>query len=79
MILSDEEYIKFIKDGQKFALEILREYFENDDGGNGMKEETELEYYKRMRDELPKYPTPFLSHAIAYVNLRIYRLENGKQ
>lgn len=33
MILSDEEYIKFIKDGQKFALEILREYFENDDGG----------------------------------------------
>lgn len=44
-----------------------------------MKEETELEYYKRMRDELPKYPTPFLSHAMAYVNLRIYRLKNGKQ
>ena len=32
MIISDEEYIKFIKDGQKFALEILGEYFENDDG-----------------------------------------------
>lgn len=23
MIISDEEYIKFIKDGQKFALEIM--------------------------------------------------------
>ena len=32
MILSDEEYKKFIEDGQKYALEILREYFENDDG-----------------------------------------------
>ena len=31
MIISDEEYIKFIKDGQKFALEILGEDFENDD------------------------------------------------
>ena len=31
MIISDEEWIKFIKDGQKYALEILREYFENDD------------------------------------------------
>lgn len=32
MIISDEEYIKFIKDGQKFALEILGEDFKNDDG-----------------------------------------------
>jgi len=32
MIISDEEYKKFIEDGQKYALEILREYFENDDG-----------------------------------------------
>lgn len=31
MIISDEEYKKFIKDGQKFALEILGEDFENDD------------------------------------------------
>lgn len=31
MIISDEEYLKFIKNGQKYALEILREYFENDD------------------------------------------------
>jgi hypothetical protein len=31
MIISDEEYLKFIKDGQKYALEILREYFKNDD------------------------------------------------
>lgn len=31
MIISDEEYKKFIEDGQKYALEILREYFENDD------------------------------------------------
>ena len=32
MIISDEEYLKFIKNGQKYALGILREYFENDDG-----------------------------------------------
>ena len=31
MILSDEEYLEFIKEGQKFALEILREYFKNND------------------------------------------------
>jgi hypothetical protein len=30
MILSDEEYLEFIKNGQKHALKILREYFEND-------------------------------------------------
>lgn len=30
MIMSDEEYLKFIEDGQKYALEILREYFKND-------------------------------------------------
>lgn len=30
-MISDEEYKKFIEDGQKYALEILREYFENDD------------------------------------------------
>lgn len=38
-------------------------------------EETELEYLERMLKELPKYPTPFLSHAIAYVNLRIMHLK----
>nr|DAN18784.1 MAG TPA: hypothetical protein [Caudoviricetes sp.] len=42
-----------------------------------MKEETELEYLERMLEELPKYPTPFLSHAIAYVNLRIMHLKKG--
>lgn len=31
MIISDEEWIKFIKDGQKFTLEILGEDFTNDD------------------------------------------------
>lgn len=31
MILSDEEYLKFIENGQKHALEILGEYFKNDD------------------------------------------------
>lgn len=31
MIISDEEWIKFIKDGQKYALEILGEDFTNDD------------------------------------------------
>lgn len=30
MIISDEEWIKFIKDGQKFALEKLKDYFQND-------------------------------------------------
>ena len=31
MIMSDEEYLKFIENGQKYALEILRKYFKNDD------------------------------------------------
>lgn len=31
MIISDEEYKKFIEDGLKYALEILGEYFQNDD------------------------------------------------
>ena len=44
-----------------------------------MKEETELEYLERMLEELPKYPTPFLSHAIAYVNLRIMHLKKEVQ
>ena len=30
MILSDEDYLKFIKEGQKFALEKLKDYFQND-------------------------------------------------
>jgi hypothetical protein len=34
-------------------------------------EETELEKYERMLKELPKYPTPFLSHAIGYVSTKI--------
>ena len=38
-------------------------------------EETELEYYERMREELPKHPTPLLSHAMAYVNTKIERLK----
>lgn len=38
-------------------------------------EETELEYYKRMREELPKYPTPLTSHAMAYVNAKIEKLK----
>ena len=42
-------------------------------------EETELEYYERMRDELPKYPNPLLSHAMAYVNLRIMHLKKEVQ
>ena len=32
MIISDEEYKKFIEYAQKHALEILGEYFKNDDG-----------------------------------------------
>lgn len=30
MILSDKEYLEFIKEGQKFALEKLKDYFQND-------------------------------------------------
>nr|DAS51009.1 MAG TPA: NEMP family [Caudoviricetes sp.] len=30
MILSDEEYLEFIKEGQKFALKKLKDYFKND-------------------------------------------------
>nr|DAE97144.1 MAG TPA: hypothetical protein [Caudoviricetes sp.] len=30
MILSDEDYLEFIKEGQKFALEKLKDYFQND-------------------------------------------------
>ena len=30
MIISDEEYIKFIKDGQKFAIEIMEKLFPED-------------------------------------------------
>ncbi len=38
-------------------------------------EETELEYYERIREELPKYPTLLLlSYAMAYVNTKIKRL-----
>lgn len=38
-------------------------------------EETELEYLERMLEELPKHPNPLLSHAMAYVNLRIMHLK----
>lgn len=31
MITSDEEYLKFIKDGQRFALEKLEELFPGSD------------------------------------------------
>lgn len=30
MILSDEDYLEFIKEGQKFTLEKLKDYFQND-------------------------------------------------
>lgn len=30
MIISDEEYLEFIKNGQKYALEKLKDYFQND-------------------------------------------------
>lgn len=30
MILLDEDYLEFIKEGQKFALEKLKDYFQND-------------------------------------------------
>lgn len=39
MITSDEEYLEFIENGQNHALEILREYFKNDDGDDEEVEE----------------------------------------
>ena len=39
------------------------------------KKEKELEYYEHIREDLPKYPTPLLSHAMAYVNSKIERLK----
>lgn len=39
MMISDEEYLKFIENGQKHALEILEEYFKNDDGDDEEVEE----------------------------------------
>lgn len=42
MIISDEEYLKFIENGQKHALEILRKYFKNDDGGGGRMSKFEI-------------------------------------
>lgn len=41
-------------------------------------QETELEYYERMLDELPKYPTPLLSHAMAHVRAKIEHLKEVK-
>lgn len=34
MIISDEEYLEFIKEGQKFALEKLKEFFSDNDNDN---------------------------------------------
>lgn len=31
MIISDEEWLQFVKDGQKFSLEILGEDFKDDE------------------------------------------------
>ena len=40
-----------------------------------MKEE--LEYWENILEELPKYPTPLLNHAIGYVKAKIERLKKG--
>ena len=39
------------------------------------KGKTELEYYERMLKILPLYPTPLLTHAMAYVSTKIDRLK----
>ena len=47
-----------------------------------MKEETELEYWESILEELPKYPTPLLNHAIGYVKSKIENIKeklNEKQ
>lgn len=40
--------------------------------------ETDLEYWEHILEELPKYPTPLLSHAMGYVKAKIEQLK-GKQ
>ena len=41
-------------------------------------EESKIEYWEHILEELPKYPTPLLSHAMGYVKAKIERLK-GKQ
>lgn len=38
-------------------------------------ENTELEYWENILEELPKYPTPLLNHAIGYVKAKIEKLK----
>ena len=42
-------------------------------------EETELEYYERILKMLPLYPTPLLTHAMAYVSTKIDRLKETEK
>ena len=41
--------------------------------------ETELEYYERIYKMLPLYPNPLLTHAMAWVNIRIDRLKKAEK
>ena len=40
-----------------------------------MKEETDLKYLESILEELPKYPTPLLNHAMGLVKFRISKLK----
>ena len=43
------------------------------------KGKTELEYYERILKMLPLYPTPLLTHAMAYVSTKIDRLKEAEK
>ena len=43
------------------------------------KGETGLEYYERILKMLPLYPTPLLTHAMAYVSTKIDRLKEAEK
>ena len=44
-----------------------------------MKEETDLEYWENILEELPKYPTPLTNHAIGYAKAKIERLKDNEK
>lgn len=40
-----------------------------------MKEEKDIKYWENILEELPKYPTPLLNHAMGLVKFRISKLK----
>ena len=40
-----------------------------------MKEEKDIKYWENILEQLPKYPTPLLNHAMGLVKFRISKLK----